>query len=161
MLWLKTMFFTIIAPGTVTVILPGLLLRRSALILPNWSLAQVLALALGTTGLWLYIWCAKEFVRAGRGTPAPYDPPKQLVVSGFYRYARNPMYLGILLILFGEALFFTAPSLLFYALIVFLGFHLRVLWYEEPHLRRLFGTAFEQYCRQAPRWLPKFPNRRT
>lgn len=161
MIWLRTFFFTIIAPGTVTVILPGLLLPRGAFILPNWSIVHVIALALGIAGLGLYVRCARDFVLIGHGTPAPYDPPKQLVVSGLYRYTRNPMYLGIMFILLGEALWFAALVLLAYSLIVFLGFHLRVLRYEEPHLRRLFGTDFEQYCRKVPRWLPKFSGMRT
>lgn len=161
MIWLRTFFFTIIVPGTVTVILPGLLVSRSAFISPDWSLVHVIALVLGATGLWFYVWCAKDFVILGHGTPAPYDPPKQLVVSGLYRYTRNPMYLGIMFILLGEALWFAALVLLAYSFIVFLGFHLRVLWHEEPHLRSLFGTDFEQYCRKVPRWLPKFPGMRT
>ncbi len=155
MLWLKTLLFTIVAPGTVTVALPYLLLARAShkLAISSWHWLGALPMLLG---FGIYLWCAKDFAVKGRGTPAPIDAPKQLVVNGLYRFVRNPMYVGVIAILLGEALLFASTTLLYYAAIVFLGFNLFVLLYEEPTLRRLFGDSFQQYCARVPRWLPRF-----
>ncbi|HWP45479.1 MAG TPA: isoprenylcysteine carboxylmethyltransferase family protein, partial [Blastocatellia bacterium] len=90
----------------------------------------------------------------GRGTPAPYDPPRRLVVSGLYRYTRNPMYVGIVTLLIGEALAFRSISLAIYSAAVWPLFHLRVIYYEEPKLRELFGQDYLDYCKKVSRWLP-------
>ncbi|MEK7727910.1 MAG: isoprenylcysteine carboxylmethyltransferase family protein [candidate division KSB1 bacterium] len=155
MLWLKTLIFTLLAPGALTILFPALLLphARERLAANAWWWLALLPLLLGVG---VYLWCVKDFITKGRGTPAPYDPPKQLVVHGLYRYSRNPMYLGVLLILLGEAALFYSTTLLFYAAIVFAGFHLRVLFYEEPTLQRLFGESFQQYRALVPRWFPRF-----
>jgi protein-S-isoprenylcysteine O-methyltransferase Ste14 len=155
MLWLKVFLFTLVAPGTVTVVLPYLLLRntRAEVAAHAWQWLGVAPLVLG---FGIYLWCVKDFAVKGRGTPAPIDAPKQLVVNGLYRFARNPMYIGIIAILLGEAMLFASTKLLFYAGIVFLCFNLFVLLYEEPALRRMFGEAYEQYCARVPRWLPRF-----
>lgn len=152
MLWLKTLLFTIIAPGTLTVLLPLLLAPNAGARLAgnSWWWLGGLPMLLGAV---IYLWCVKDFITKGRGTPAPYDPPKLLVINGLYHYTRNPMYVGITLLLFGEALLSASAQLLVYAAIVLAGFHLRVVYYEEPRLRSLFGEAFEEYCRQVPRWL--------
>ena len=89
------------------------------------------------------------------GTPAPMDPPKELVVVGFYRYVRNPMYVGIILILIGYFLWFGYWSLLIYTASVFIVIHLFVTLYEEPTLQRKFGESYEKYCRRVPRWIPR------
>jgi len=101
--------------------------------------------------------CVWDFGHTGHGTPAPIAPPKRLVVVGFYRYVRNPMYVGFLTgwtglwVVFGRAnlgaLAVAAVAVLFVALFVRL--------YEEPTLRRLFGAQYEEYCRNVPRWLPR------
>ncbi len=155
MLWLKIFLFTLVAPGTVTVFLPYLLLRNTHFELAEhaWQWLGVVPLALG---FGIYVWCARDFAVKGRGTPAPIDAPKQLVVHGLYRFVRNPMYVGILTILLGEAWLFATTTLLVYSAIVFLGFHLFVRLYEEPTLQRLFGASFEQYRTRVPRWLPRF-----
>ena len=85
--------------------------------------------------------------------PAPFDPPKKLVARGMYRYTRNPMYTGVLLILIGEALLFMSRDMLIYAIIVAAGFHLYVLLIEEPHLCKRFGESYNEYCRTVPRWV--------
>ncbi|NUO82268.1 isoprenylcysteine carboxylmethyltransferase family protein [candidate division KSB1 bacterium] len=153
MLWLKTLFFTVIAPGTVTIVLPYLLLSdaRDKFGKQVWQWLGVFPALLGVG---IYLWCAKDFAVQGRGTPAPYDPPKQLVVTGLYRFVRNPMYVGIVLILLGEALLFAEATLLLYTALVLFGFHLRVRLYEEPTLQRHFGESFTRYCANVPRWLP-------
>jgi len=106
-------------------------------------------------GAAIYFRCAWDFAFAGRGTPAPIDPPKELVVKGLYRYTRNPMYIGVLTLLFGEAVFFASRQILIYAGVVFLIFHLFVMLYEEPALRRKFGDSYQRYCSAVPRWFPK------
>ena len=96
------------------------------------------------------------FTFAGKGTPAPIDPPKELVERGLYRFSRNPMYVGVLFILFGEAIFFATLLILGYMLVFFFCFHLFVVAYEEPTLRRTFGAAYKKYCDAVPRWFPRF-----
>ena len=152
---LKTLIFTVLIPGTVTVILPYWL-RRSALELypvgeSNWRYAGLAPMAMGIA---IYFWCAWDFIFTGRGTPAPIDPPKELVVRGLYRYTRNPMYVGIFSILVGEAILFHSSTLLLYALLVLLGFHLWTMYYEEPILRKTFGDSYAHYCARVPRWMP-------
>jgi protein-S-isoprenylcysteine O-methyltransferase Ste14 len=101
--------------------------------------------------------CIWDFGWTGHGTPAPIVPPKRLVVVGFYRYVRNPMYLGFfvgwagLWVIFGRA----NPALIAAACAVVLGTSLFVLLYEEPHLRKIFGSDYEVYCRNVRRWLPR------
>jgi protein-S-isoprenylcysteine O-methyltransferase Ste14 len=106
-------------------------------------------------GAAIYFWCAWDFTFAGKGTPAPIYPPKELVATGLYRYVRNPMYAGILTLLLGEALFFASWRLLEYAGFVFLAFHLFVTLYEEPALRQKFGDSYKRYCATVSRWIPK------
>ena len=157
MLWLKTVLFTLIAPGVVTVLVPRLILGpKAAAFSADGDSVSVLGLAVAAAGVAVYLWCAVDFIRNGRGTPAPYDPPKTLVVNGLYRTSRNPMYVGVASIILGEAILFRAGALWAYAALVGLAFHLRVLWYEEPALRRLFGESYVKYCAEVPRWLPLF-----
>ncbi len=120
-------------------------------IAPALRLSGLLPLALGMT---VYLWCAWEFARSGKGTPAPYDPPQLLVTRGLYRYMRNPIYVGVGLVILGEALLFDSIALLAYAVLLLTLFHLRVVLYEEPRLRAKFGADYQQYCLAVPRWLP-------
>jgi len=142
-------------PGTVTILVPYLLLssvsRPSSTSLGPLRLVGLLPLLLGVA---TYLWSAASFALVGKGTPAPIDPPQALVVTGPYRHVRNPMYLGVVLVLLGEALVLASPILLRYAALILLAFHLFVLYYEEPHLRHRFGEAYVHYCRSVPRWLP-------
>jgi protein-S-isoprenylcysteine O-methyltransferase Ste14 len=101
--------------------------------------------------------CIWDFAVAGRGTLAPVDPPRHLVVRGLYRYVRNPMYVGVVTILLGEALLFRSLALLCYAGIFLFVVHLFIVVYEEPALRRQFGESYENYCRRVHRWLPRQP----
>ncbi len=100
------------------------------------------------------MWCILTFALLGRGTPAPFDPPRRLVVRGPYRYVRNPMYLGAGLALAGAALFYETGVLWAYAGGFLVLTHLLVVLYEEPTLRRTFGEDYETYCRQVRRWWP-------
>jgi protein-S-isoprenylcysteine O-methyltransferase Ste14 len=105
----------------------------------------------------LPIWgsAALRFVRQGRGTPAPIAPPSRLVVTGPYRYVRNPMYVAVVAILLGQALLLGSAAIAGVALGLVAAFHLFVLLYEEPTLRRRFGADYATYCRHVPRWLPR------
>ena len=101
--------------------------------------------------------CFVDFAASGKGTPAPFDAPRQLVVTGPYRYVRNPMYLGAGLFLAGCAILFAQFSriLLWYAIGLIVGVNVFILAYEEPTLRRKFDGDYEQYCRNVSRWIPR------
>jgi protein-S-isoprenylcysteine O-methyltransferase Ste14 len=148
---LKTLVFTVLVPGTVTVMIPRYLLGVGAQAAVPFGLIGVLPIALGAA---CYLWCAWDFASAGRGTPAPIDPPKVLVARGLYLVVRNPMYAGVLLILLGESVLFASTILLGYALLAWLVSHLFVVFYEEPTLRRKFGKSYENYCTRVARWIP-------
>ena len=161
-LLIKLAIFTIAVPGSVTVWIPVYWLfpwlRHT--IAPNiWR--EALASALILIGAWGYFWCALDFVFRGRGTPAPIDPPQVLVVHGLYKYTRNPMYLSILTVLAGEYVLFRSAIFLEYLVLVTLMFYVFVLLYEEPALTRKMGAAYERYCDEVPRWIPRFWRRRT
>ena len=150
---LKTLLFSILVPGTVVVLVPRWLLRGESTLQGGWTgAAGGLLLVCGAV---LYLRCAWDFAVRGRGTPAPVDPPRELVVSGPYRYVRNPIYLGVLSMVVGEAALYRASVLLGYAGALLLAFHLFVVTYEEPTLRRRFGASHERYCAAVPRWLPR------
>jgi len=110
-------------------------------------------LALAHLGIVLLFWCVRDFYVAGKGTLAPWDPPRQLVDIGFYRYSRNPMYIAVLTIIAGWAAYFGSWLLLVYACVCALVFHLRVLYNEEPWLQKQFGADWQRYERNVPRWL--------
>jgi protein-S-isoprenylcysteine O-methyltransferase Ste14 len=150
----KTIIFMFIAPATVTIYLPYMLLAGRTGTPPLGAVRYVGLLPI-LIGAGCELWCAWDFAMKGRGTPAPFDPPQELVARGLYAHVRNPMYVGVMLILGGEALLFAARTLLWYAAVVFVCFNLFVLLYEEPTLRRKFGAAYERYCAAVPRWLPR------
>ena len=104
-------------------------------------------------GITIFFWCCGEFICRGKGTPAPYDPPKELVMSGPYKFTRNPMYIGVIFVLFGQALLFESASLLIYAGLICLVFHIWIIIAEETYLRSTFGEPYERYCGSVPRWL--------
>lgn len=154
-LFLKNLLFTVIVPGTVAVIVPiwmagGCAALRATPRGPGPLLAAPLLLA----GAAIYLGCVWDFATKGRGTPAPIDAPKRLVVAGLYRYVRNPMYLGVLSLIGGWALFFRSWVIFLYGCALGLAFHLFVIFYEEPHLRAVFGSSYERYCRAVRRWIP-------
>ena len=150
---LKSLLFLIVAPGTVAGYIPLVLLRQGSRL--ETGLFAYLALPLWALGGAILLWSFWNFLNEGRGTPAPIDPPKELVATGFYRYVRNPMYVGILAMILGHFLWFGYWNLLMYAIVVFVAFHTFVSYYEEPTLKRKFGTAYEDYLKKVPRWIPK------
>ena len=134
--------------------IPLALLRRGPQI--ETGIFSYLAFPLWLAGGMILVWSFWNFLHEGRGTPAPIDPPRELVANGFYRYVRNPMYVGILAALLGHFLWFGYWNLLLYAVVVFLAFHSFVTYYEEPALKRKFGAAYEDYLQNVPRWIPRF-----
>lgn len=155
---LRTVIFTVIVPGAVALLVPWLILRGQADISSIANL--IVALLLIASGMAIYLWCAFwAFAMVGRGTPAPFDAPRRLVVHGLYRVVRNPMYWGMALILLGEAVLFGSWAIARYAVVWYLFVFLFVLSYEEPTLRRKFGPEYQEYCRTVPRWLPNFKRR--
>ena len=151
MFWriLKTLLFTVVMPGTVGVYVPQALKHNGAS-LPE--LVRDVGVVLAACGALIYFWCAWDFVSKGLGTPAPIDAPRVLVVRGLYRFTRNPMYLGVASVIFGQALAYGSRWVTTYGCVVVVAFNLFVLLYEEPTLRRLFGQQYEQYCSKVPRW---------
>lgn len=150
-LLLKNLLFTLIVPGTVGVYVPLLLAQghRSAT-----GAVFLLAITLLAIGGSIYAWCVWDFAAFGRGTPAPIDAPRRLVVRGLYRYTRNPMYVGVLVVLLGWAALFQATGVLLYAICVGVCFHLFVVLYEERFLAHQFGAEYHDYCASVGRWLP-------
>ena len=156
MLFLKNLLFTLVVPGTIGVYVPLVLARGRP---PASALVFLLALALLATGTVIYAWCVWDFAVFGRGTPAPIDAPKKLVVCGLYRYTRNPIYVGVLMVLLGWAVMFRGTTLLIYALCVGICFHLFVVFYEERRLGQQFGAEYHDYCEKVGRWLPRLRRR--
>jgi len=152
-LFVKNLVFTFAVPGTVGVYAPLLLARGRV---PRSGLGFVLALTLLVTGGVIYTWCVWKFAAFGRGTPAPHDAPKKLVVRGLYRYTRNPIYMGVLTVLLGWTVMFRAMNLLIYTFSVAICFHLFVVFYEERRLTRQFGAEYDDYRAKVGRWLPPF-----
>ena len=138
----------LILPGVVAFLVPLLLLGPGTTGFSNkWG---VVPLSVGTC---LLLACVREFYVAGRGTLAPWAPPTALVVTGLYKWSRNPMYVAVLLILSGWAMSFRSWPLALYAVVVIVAFHLRIVLHEEPRLARTFGVTWLQYRNQVSRWL--------
>ena len=150
---LRSILFFILAPGMVAGVIPLALLRTG--LQTQTGFLSYLAFPLWLIGIAMLIWCFWDFLVKGRGTPAPIDPPKELVVSGLYNYVRNPMYVGVLLVIIGHFLWFGSWNLLIYAGVVFIAFHSFVTFYEEPNLKQRFGAAYEDYLTKVPRWIPR------
>lgn len=115
---------------------------------------QYAGILVGGTGLGLVLWCVWNFALKGKGTPALFDPPRALVATGPYRHVRNPMYIGGATLMLGSAIYFQSWVLAAYAAAFFALTAALVLLYEEPHLRRVFGESYAEYCRRTPRWIP-------
>lgn len=140
------------------VFLPARLLSWAGIGLPaSIGAAQVIGLILGVVGAALALSCVATFALVGKGTPAPFDPPRRLVVRGPYRVVRNPMYLGAALALAGAGLFYEWLALVGYAAVFLVVTHLFVILYEEPALRRTFGADYDAYCQRIRRWWPTIP----
>ena len=143
--------------GLLLIYVPARLLSWSGIVRPvAIEVEQAAGMAIGAAGAAVALWCIVTFASVGRGTPAPFDPPRRLVIQGPYRFVRNPMYIGAGLVLASAALFYESLLLLSYAAVFFLAAHLFVVLYEEPALRRTFGQEYEAYCDHVRRWWPIF-----
>jgi len=148
--------FLVIAPGFIAGLAPWLL-SGWRMAPPFFGMAAIrwlggLLIGLGSIGL---LDSFRRFVVEGLGTPAPVRPPRRLVVGGLYRFVRNPMYVGVVSAILGQALLLGSAPLLGYAACIWLGFHIWVLAYEEPTLRASFGPEFSAYCAAVRRWIPR------
>ena len=142
----------------VLVFLPARILEWSGVrTSPSFGVQEVVGMIVVLLGATIAIWCVLTFALIGRGTPAPFDPPRRLVVRGPYRYVRNPMYIGAAIALSGAAVFYRSLPMLGYLIAFLLLAHAFVRMYEEPTLRGLFGLEYERYCDAVRRWLPRWP----
>jgi len=156
MLLLRSIFFTVVQPGTVAVFIPYWLISTRGsgrLVSSPLRYLGVPLILIGAAGL---LWCIWEFFSTGRGTISPVDPPKYLVVRGLYRYVRNPMYVFVVIVLLGEVIFFMSVPVLLEAVAFVILANLFVMLYEEPYLRRRFGESYERYTQTVGRWIPRF-----
>jgi protein-S-isoprenylcysteine O-methyltransferase Ste14 len=141
--------------GLVLIYVPAGLLSWSGIISPeSIGFPQAAGMVVGAAGAAVALWCVGTFAFIGKGTPAPFDPHRRLVIRGPYRLVRNPMYIGAGLALGGAALFFQSWAVLSYTGVFFLMTQLFIVFYEEPALRRTFGTEYDEYCRTVRRWRP-------
>lgn len=155
--WLavRSLAWTVLVPGLFAGYFPWRFFGLAHVRLNLQSPLHVLGLLAIALGAVLLITCVWEFARTGRGTLAPVDPPRELVVRGLYRYVRNPMYLSVTVIVLGELLLTRSRPLLVYWAVWFVVVNLFVIGYEEPTLRRRFGAAYERYTQEVGRWLPR------
>lgn len=155
---LGTLVFLVLVPATVAGLVPWWIAewRVQPALFPGARLAGAV---LAAAGLAVLLDSFARFALRGLGTPAPVLPPRRLVVSGFYRWVRNPMYVAVLSAIAGQGLFLGEVRVVWYAALVWLAFHLFVLGYEEPRLRRTFGAEYEAFLANVPRWIPRPPRR--
>lgn len=150
-----TLLFTILGgPGILGVYLPAAITRWHVPTSPEPL--RVLASTLIAIALVPLAESIARFVWAGRGTLVPFAPTEALVVSGFYRHVRNPMYLGVLAGIAGQAILFRSLTLTTYLILVALGFHIFVTRYEEPTLHKKYGPSYETFRQHVPRWIPRW-----
>ena len=150
---IRTLIFTILVPGFVAVFVPHWL--AGSALKPTLGTIELVGIVLIGLGAAIYFRCAWDFAYHGLGTPAPIDPPKILVSRGLHRFVRNPMYVGVLSVVFGQAALFRSVRILIYGVCLRLLFHFFVVLYEEPTLRKQFGREYEVYCKAVPRWMPR------
>lgn len=158
-LWRTLIFVCFVGPGPVIGLIPWWISGwRLSTPIASW---RYLGLAMIVLGAFPLVDSIIRFVREGRGTPEPLHPTGQLVVTGFYRFVRNPMYVGVLLMIFGQAVFLADRHIAEYGACAWLVTNLFVLFYEEPTLRTRYGSQYEEYRRNVGRWIPKLTRRRS
>ena len=148
----STLIFVVLMGGAVMVLIPIRVVSSSYRLTVEIGLLRYFGVLPGLIGIIILFWCLWEFLLKGKGTPAPYQPPKKLVVSGLYRFTRNPMYVGVICVLLGESFLFESALLFIYAGVMFLIFHIWIIITEEPYLRSTFGESYKRYCESVPRW---------
>jgi protein-S-isoprenylcysteine O-methyltransferase Ste14 len=161
LLWIRGLFFTILVPGTVAGYIPYWLTRNRGADLSigffKWA-----GLIILVAGIFIYLWTITSFLLRGKGTPAIWftrvigfiigEEPVKMVSSGLYKYSRNPMYVGVMTTVAGEGLFFQHSNLLWYSLSLFIIFNIVVIFIEEPHLEKKFGSNYIEYKKSTRRW---------
>jgi protein-S-isoprenylcysteine O-methyltransferase Ste14 len=152
---LRALFWTLAFPGVFAFYLPWVMFDLGSAGIAATNPRHLLGLVCMEAGTLLLLACVWEFFRRGRGTLSPVEPPQHLVVSGLYRFVRNPMYLSVTTIVLGEMLLTLSRGLLIYWAIWFAAVNLFVIGYEEPALRGQFGDEYERYARAVGRWLPR------
>ena len=134
---------------------PARILARAGVSAPvTIGVREAAGMFIGAAGIGIALWCVATFATAGQGTPAPFDPPRRLVIKGPYRFVRNPMYIGAGMALAGAALVYRSWQIVGYAAVLGLMTHLFIVLYEEPTLRRTFGRDYDEYCGRVRRWVP-------
>lgn len=138
-------------PGAFALVLPSMVQGADPWRGTGWPVGGIVLVL----GLLVVLWCVRDFYVSGRGTLAPWDPPKHLVIVGLYRFTRNPMYLGVLTLVAGWSLLAGSPLVAAYAVAGAIGFHLRVVYFEEPWLAKTFTAEWSRYAGAVRRWLPR------
>ncbi len=157
MLWIRLFIFTLVVPVVGGIVVPWLFYRGLSLQSGLWEAGWIF-LVIGSA---IYVWCLLSFFTAG-GTPALFftrhlkfligEEPSKLMQSGLYRVSRNPMYIGAVLAVLGQAIIFASLGLFLYTVVMAIGFYLVVVLMEEPHLRKKYGPSYDAYCQRVPRW---------
>jgi protein-S-isoprenylcysteine O-methyltransferase Ste14 len=154
---LGSLAFLVLAPGGVAGLMPWLIAQWRPLPPADGPGAlRLTGLILIAAGLAVVLEAFARFALEGLGTPAPVAPTRTLVVSGFYRFVRNPMYVAVTALIFGQALLFASWGVALYGVVVAAAFHTFVRLYEEPTLLRVYGEEYAAYCAATPRWIPRF-----
>jgi protein-S-isoprenylcysteine O-methyltransferase Ste14 len=149
---LGSVLFFMVAPAVVAGVVPWSITRYSDLLDSPIAALGLLVVALGVAAL---VSCFVQFVREGRGTPAPIAPTEELVVGGLYRWVRNPMYLAVGAIILGQAVAFGSIGVLVWFALFAVAVVSFVAGYEQPTLQRTYGRAYDAYCRAVPAWWPR------
>ena len=153
MLFLRALLAFLALPAIVGGVVPWVILRNDH----SRTAGTPLGWPLLFFGASILLWCVRDFYVIGEGTLAPWDPPKKLVTIGLYRFVRNPIYVDVVGFVLGWSLIAGSWRMAGYAAVLAVGFHLRVIFYEEPTLARLFGTEWERYGANVHRWWPRRP----
>lgn len=154
-LFLRNLLFTILQPGIIAVLVPFWLSGKSLKQVFEQPFAwyHFLGFLVFTTGSAIVLICVASFAILGKGTLSPADPTKKLVVSGLYRFSRNPMYVGVTMMLMGESIFFQSYTVGAYTLLIFVSFNIFIAFFEEPRLQDDFGNEYKEYTKKVRRWL--------
>ena len=153
--FIRAITYASIFIGLVLIYVPTQVLSKAGIVHPEMiKFPQIVGLTIGTVGGAIALWCVYTFATIGKGTPAPFDPPRRLVTQGPYQFVRNPMYIGASLALIGATLFYESLSLMGYVGVLLVATHTFIILYEEPTLRQTFGDDYEDYCHKVKRWLP-------
>lgn len=150
-MFIRALLAFLALPGLFAFVLPWLIAANDT----SSGEGNAIGIVVAAIGLAVLLWCVRDFYVAGKGTLAPWDPPKHLVIVGLYRFARNPMYAGVLTFVAGWSVTTGSLWLTGYLVALAIAFHLRVLLFEEPRLSKQFGAQWETYAANVSRWLPR------